>query len=62
MSCLDCELNPVVSFAGERLCSLHAAQWADTETRHAPILSGPNLSSEKRSPQMGVKSHKPRHY
>lgn len=60
--CLECELRPVANFGGQSLCPTHAAQWVETETRHAPILSGPPLPLEKRSPQKGVASNTPRHY
>lgn len=60
--CIWCQRNPVAYFDGEGKCGEHAEQWVSSITNHAPILSGPPLPQEKRSPQKGVTSHTPRHY
>jgi hypothetical protein len=62
--CKNCLTKPTVTINGNSLCSEHAYQWQEVESRHAPNTSGPIPAEIRRlgGTHKGVKSHTPRHY
>lgn len=61
MSCIDCELRPVVEYNSEKLCAIHAEQRYEFSERTAPPIA--YTRHVEMHPQTGAStSGTPRHY
>jgi hypothetical protein len=59
--CIQCEVNPVTTFNGEKVCAVHAEQRADFAAREAPPIA--YSRHVDMHPQRGTSSSgTPRHY